>query len=128
MRVLALTLPHGPASASRARRALVEHLRGYGVPEGTVNDAQLALSEMVGNAVRHARPRSDGSLLAKCELDDVTILLTVIDGGGESTPSVQHTPPDHGSGRGLVIVASIASRWGVERYGTDTEVWAELGW
>ena len=128
MRVLALTLPHAPASASRARRALVEHLRGYGVPEGPVADAELALSEMVGNAVRHARPRSDGSLLAKCEVDDGSIFLTVIDGGGESTPSVLSTAPDQGSGRGLVIVNAIANRWGVERYGTDTRVWAELGW
>lgn len=128
MRVLALTLPHTPASASRARRALVEHLRGYGVPDGLVGDAQLALSEMVGNAVRHARPRSDGSLLAKCEVYDSTISLTVIDGGGASTPRVRRTSPDEGSGRGLAIVATLARRWGVDRYGPDTRVWAEFDW
>jgi anti-sigma regulatory factor (Ser/Thr protein kinase) len=128
MRVLALTLPHAPASASRARRALVEHLRSSGVPTELVGEAELALSEMVGNAVKHARPRADGSLLAKCEVAEGAICLTVIDGGGSSVPTMRRASPEEGSGRGLAIVAALAESWGVDRYGADTRVWAEFAW
>ncbi len=126
MRVCALALPHAPASAARARRALVEQLELLGVPTDVVDDAQLALSEMIGNAVRHARPRSDGSVLARWEVAAGALRIAVVDGGGDSEPAVQRSRPDGGSGRGLAIVAALASDWGVEHTGSDTRVWAEI--
>ncbi len=127
MRLFALTLPYAASSATRARRALVEQLHGL-VPPELVSDAELALSEMVGNAVRHARPRSDGSLLARWEVEDSALRIAVIDGGADSIPAAREPNYDEGGGRGLAIVAAIASDWGVNRAGSDTTVWAEFAW
>ena len=126
MRACALNLPHAPASATRARRVLVENLQTLGLPSDLVDDAELALSEMVGNAVRHARPRADGSLLAKWEVAEDSLRIAVVDGGGEAEPVVKHSCPEDRSGRGLAIIAALAQDWGVEHTGPDTRVWAKF--
>jgi anti-sigma regulatory factor (Ser/Thr protein kinase) len=127
-----LTLPHVPSSASRARRALVDQLDLLGVPDETMDDAQLAISELVGNAVRHARPRSDGALLARWEIDvdagSRTLRIDVVDGGSDSFPQLHHSTAEEASGRGLAIVAAIAGEWGVEHQGADTWVWVRFCW
>ena len=45
-----------------ARQQLVEWMRDLGVGDETSDDARLVVSELVGNAVRHARPLADGTM------------------------------------------------------------------
>jgi anti-sigma regulatory factor (Ser/Thr protein kinase) len=132
VRTSALTLPYMASSASRARRALVDQLDLLGVPGETVDDAQLAISELVGNAVRHARPRADGALLARWQIDldagRKTLRIDVVDGGSDTSPKLCHSSADEAAGRGLAIVAAVAGEWGVEHQGPETRVWARFCW
>jgi anti-sigma regulatory factor (Ser/Thr protein kinase) len=71
------------------------------------------MSELVGNALRHARPRSDGQIAVTVVLDDETVLLSVADGGAATVPSVVSPAPLARSGRGLGIVHTLTRDWGV---------------
>ena len=128
MRTSALTLPHVPSSATRARRALVDHLDLVGVPEETVGDAELAISELVGNAVRHARPCSAGGLIACWQIDLNMLRIDVLDGGAETLPELHLSTAEEPFGRGLEIIAAIAGDWGVDRQDDGTRVWASFCW
>jgi anti-sigma regulatory factor (Ser/Thr protein kinase) len=128
LRTSAMTLPHVPSSATRARRALVDHLGHSGIPDDTVDDAEIAISELVGNAVRHARPRADGSLIARWQIDVDNLRIDVVDGGSENAPELHVSTDDESFGRGLAIVAALAREWGVERDAAGTRVWACFCW
>jgi anti-sigma regulatory factor (Ser/Thr protein kinase) len=94
-------------------------------------DTATVTAELVGNAIRHARPlpgevirvawrlRADGAA--------AIVEVRVTDGGAERLPAPRVASPDATDGRGLAIVATLALRWGVERDGLGQCVWAELG-
>ncbi len=58
---------------------------------------------------------------------DHTLRIEVTDTRSDRLPRRQHTAPDAESGRGLLLVDSLADRWGVseDRFPRKT-VWAEL--
>jgi anti-sigma regulatory factor (Ser/Thr protein kinase) len=123
-----VTLPHTPASATEARRRLVADLRSQGLSPDDIADAELVLAEMIGNAVRHARPLPDGQLRTDWRVDDLRVTLRVVDGGGETSPTVQRSieQGEAERGRGLAIVAALASSWGAQQDGATLETWAVL--
>jgi anti-sigma regulatory factor (Ser/Thr protein kinase) len=103
-------------------------LDAAGVNTDRRNDAALVMSELVGNALRHARPRSDGSVVVRWRLGDQLLRIEVSDGGGAGEPVIQRARPGvvAASGRGLAIVDTLTQDWGV-RYDEDgTTVWAVL--
>src|SRR5690606_25756636 len=57
---IALALPFEVASVWHARRRLAMDLRTAGVDDEHIEDAVLVLSELFGNALRHARPLPPG--------------------------------------------------------------------
>jgi anti-sigma regulatory factor (Ser/Thr protein kinase) len=126
--MVVVTLPHTPASATEARRRLVTDLRAQGLSSDDIADAELVLAEMVGNAVRHARPLPGGGLRTDWCVDDLQVTLRVVDGGAATRPNLQRTAEhtDAERGRGLAIVAAIASSWGAQHEGTTLETWAVL--
>ncbi|HET7416885.1 MAG TPA: ATP-binding protein [Solirubrobacterales bacterium] len=87
------------------------------------DDATLITSELVSNAVLHARTamrltlRSDGLGFLRIELFDENPRIPVV------------APPLEGatSGRGLGLVASLATAWGTSSEREGKTVWAELG-
>lgn len=101
-----------PAAAAWARRLLRE-LAGVGDDEAaadTASRAELALSEVVTNAVTHGRP----PVSLRLTVEPGRITATVTDSG--RAPMHLRTPrPDDVHGRGLAIVASVATAWGWER-------------
>ncbi len=125
-----VTVRHVPASAGEVRRKLGAELTGAGLPPDVVADAALVVSELVGNAVRHARPLAGGTLEVTWSIDADCVLLRVSDGGGPSAPVRHDAGPADARGRGLAIVSAVARAWGVEVHGNGTgpisTVWVEL--
>jgi serine/threonine-protein kinase RsbW len=125
-----VTVRHTPASAGEVRRQLGAELTSAGLPEAVVGDATLVASELVGNAVRYARPLAGGVLEVSWTVTADCIRLQVTDGGGPSVPRRHDAGPADVRGRGLAIVAALARDWGVEQHrngtGPASTVWVEL--
>jgi anti-sigma regulatory factor (Ser/Thr protein kinase) len=129
-RAEAVSLPHATASVREARRQVLLGLRRAGVEPALIDDAVLVASELVTNALRHARPLPDGRVRVAWEWapGGETVRLSVRDGGSEASRPVVRAPvgADAMAGRGLGIVASVADRWGFDSEGDETVVWAVL--
>lgn len=126
--VESVTVPHVPASAGQIRRALSADLRSRNIRATAVDEAELLVTELVGNSVRHARPLPDGCILVSWRIDGGGRLhVRVTDGGSPSVePHISPAGPQDTRGRGLTIVEALASLWGVERGAGSTTVWAVL--
>lgn len=111
---VSLNIPFSPESAGHVRDALESWLGHRGSAPHVVDDARLVATELVGNAVRHASPLGNGTVLVRWAAEESTLALSVCDGGGTTRPEqVDATPLDLG-GRGLAIVDALSSRWWVE--------------
>jgi anti-sigma regulatory factor (Ser/Thr protein kinase) len=112
---LSLTLPPRPESATRARRALVQH----GLEEELEHTVTLLTTEIVANSVRHAVGGHEIHVAATVE--PAFVRVEVLDAGPGFDPEVRHDS----DGYGLRLVDKLATRWGVER-GRGTLVWFEV--
>jgi serine/threonine-protein kinase RsbW len=120
-------IPWGLEASNEARRVVVTDLVARDVLDATVDEAELVLSELVANSLRHVSPLPDGTIRVHWKAKNDVVELEVSDGGGQTAPSVRRPAPWAPSGRGLRIVRSIAHEWGVvEDRGTVT-VWAAIG-
>ncbi|MGH3412297.1 MAG: ATP-binding protein [Marmoricola sp.] len=122
-----LRLPFAAESAGAARRALDHWLIDLGPQVEVVADCRLVVSELVGNAVRHAQPLSGGEVEVSCHRDEAGIDIAVADGGAGTRPRRVHAGLSDLSGRGLVVVEALASRWWVETAESRTVVHARVG-
>jgi anti-sigma regulatory factor (Ser/Thr protein kinase) len=89
------------------------------------DDVELVVSELVANAVRHAAT----DLTVSFDITDERVRVEVFD-GDTRPPELLAAGPDARSGRGLVIVASVAATWGYEAAERESirgkTVWAEF--
>lgn len=120
-------IPFGPEASAEARLVVVTDLEARGVPESIIDEAELVLSELVANSVRHASPLPDGTIRVHWKSKNDVVELEVSDGGGATQPSVRRPAPWAPSGRGLRIVRSVAHEWGVVEDRGTVSVWAALG-
>jgi len=109
-----------PARTRDFLRGLIEQ---WGAEE-LLEDALLLVSELVSNAVLHAR--SAMVVTASWSAGNGVLRVTVRDDQGDGEPRVRHADADATSGRGLEIVQMLASRWGVARDHDGKAVWFEL--
>lgn len=109
-----VTVPFSPESAAQVRAALATWLDHRGLPPEVVDDARLVATELVGNAVRHASPLGNGSVLVRWAEEDSALTLSVCDGGGATRPAQVEADPDDVHGRGLGIVDALSAAWWVE--------------
>lgn len=123
---MALHLPFDPESAHVARRRLGDWLRELGTHAEARHDARLLVSELVGNAVRHARPLEDGTMQVSWKHSPQGIDIAVTDGGALTSPERVDAASSDTSGRGLAIVETLSSRWWVESTRSQTTVHAVL--
>ena len=86
---------------------------------GDADTVLLLVSELATNAVRHAA--TPWELHIACTRRTVTV--EVLDHDATHKPEVQHPGPDATSGRGLLIVERLATRWGCEPRGDGKAVW-----
>ena len=110
-----MNIPFSPESASRVRAALESWLDHRGSDRDVVDDARLIATELVGNAVRHASPLNNGTVLVRWREEDSTLVLSVADGGGPTRPHKENPSLEDVHGRGLRIVETLSNRWWVEQ-------------
>jgi len=119
-----LTIPARPDAGAVARRAISQWMGGH----PRLDDALLAVTELVNNAVIHGGLRDGEDLTVAIKPEANGIRLTVRHVGASF--DIDPLPPpsrDPGASRGLAIVAQIADRWGVDSDGTEVTAWFEVG-
>lgn len=116
----ALLLPFTSRSVAVARRALITAMRGQGLSKDFTDDAVLVLSELISNALRHARPLqgtarrfSGEAIRVAWSIGADEVHLEVTDGGASTRPRLGAPTRSATGGRGLHIVRDLTSDWGV---------------
>ncbi|WP_112470306.1 ATP-binding protein [Streptomyces triticisoli] len=112
-----------PAARAFTRVALTD----WGMAE-RADDVLLCVSELATNALVHGVPPGRGFLLRLLPYDGGGLRVEVHD-SGDGVPAVPQ--PDAGEpgegGRGLLLVAELADRWGVSGRSPGKVVWCEFG-
>ncbi len=114
-------LPRSEASAAPARRLVQHALAAWGL-NALAADAQLLVTEMAANAVQHGQ--GIDLRLTIAQLAD-GVRVTVAD-TSHALPVLRHPDDDAEHGRGLLLVAATATRWGAHPHTWGKEVWAEV--
>jgi anti-sigma regulatory factor (Ser/Thr protein kinase) len=90
--------------------------------DSLIDVAELLVSEVVTNSIRHALAGGWVSVSRTAQ----RVRVEVTDTGG-GTPTPRQAEPHEPTGRGLAIVAALAESWGVaEPEGRGKTVWFEL--
>lgn len=116
-------LPHDLMAAQRARE-LTRHWLSERVRDDRLGDIELMVTELVTNAVRHAPPEPDGTVILRLEADESKARAVVID-GGQVFEFERATFDGRSAHFGLQLVDRMASRWGLSLDG-EKAVWFEL--
>ncbi|WP_406454835.1 ATP-binding protein [Streptomyces sp. NBC_00876] len=125
---VAFRLTRCRSSVPRARATLRAKLGEWRAAQPVVDVGELVLSELVTNAVRVPVPgdRMVGVRI-ECRGRGELLRLEVSD-AGVGRPEVQRPGELDNAGRGLLLVETLAHRWGVDERpaGIGKTVWAEL--
>jgi anti-sigma regulatory factor (Ser/Thr protein kinase) len=98
---------------------------------GVAENAELLVSELVTNSVRHAGLPDDASIEFSVRASQDVLMVEVADAGQGFDHTVPPRPravadvPET-SGWGLFLVDRIADRWGAVQMDGETRVWFEL--
>ena len=113
------TFSADPMSVTDARQLVERTIDGC--PPSVVADALLLTSELVSNVVLHAATPFE------LEVQQADGVVRVVVRDGSTQPPIVHDPaPDETGGRGLLLVHSLATRWGYETSKHGKSVWFEL--
>jgi serine/threonine-protein kinase RsbW len=105
--------------AGQMRRIMRAQLRHWDLTSLTDN-ATLAVSELVTNAVRHGKGKPVG-LRVRCSGDELRIEVT---DGSPTRARMRSADAADENGRGLFLVSAVSKEWGVSPDGTMT--WCSL--
>ncbi|MGY5115765.1 ATP-binding SpoIIE family protein phosphatase [Streptomyces sp. 900105755] len=109
-----------PAEVRRARAVVREQLHDWGLAR-LADPAELMVSELVTNAVRHSHRRPVQLRLIRGET-----LLCEVDDDDHTLPTLLGVDPAAETGRGLRVVSTLAREWGTSRTAAGKTVWFEL--
>ena len=110
-----------PTAPSLARQFLTQLLDLWGVDPDTTYSALVVISELVTNSIRHSGRAMGPSTLRRGEVPQlvgisaqvaVDRLYVEVWDGSEKLPTPKDAADDAEEGRGLWIVANLATRWG----------------
>jgi anti-sigma regulatory factor (Ser/Thr protein kinase) len=107
---------------SAARTAVTEACRRWHLTE-LIETTALLVSELVTNAVRHARPPIS---LKISQPRPGRLHVEVADHSPDPPRPNRHPDATSTGGRGLLIVDALATAWGYRRDGTGKTVWFDL--
>ena len=118
----ALDLLGGVEAAPRARAFASGVLASWRFPPELHDLGVLAASELVANSLQHGTP----PMRLRLRRTDRRLIIEVTD-GDEHLPRRRRAEPGDENGRGISIVATIASAWGSRRTpGGGKAVWCEF--
>ncbi|MET8629105.1 ATP-binding protein [Kitasatospora sp. NPDC004669] len=108
----ACRLPRCRTSPGVARQRLRDFLAPFPVGELLLPTGELLVSELVTNAVQHARVPRDRLIHVHFNLTpDNTLRIEVHDADSEK-PALREAPASAETGRGLLLVHKLAQSWG----------------
>ncbi|MFG2328345.1 ATP-binding protein [Streptomyces sp. NPDC048604] len=110
----------GEHSARHMRRLLRSFLAHWQLHHLT-DAAELALTELVANVVRHVPDRRCAVIVLR---EPYGLRVEVADGAPGAVAAKGGDPLDDG-GRGLLLVEGVTDRWGVEETAEGKRVWFE---
>jgi anti-sigma regulatory factor (Ser/Thr protein kinase) len=116
-----MELPADRTAPSQARRFVAATLREWDVSRSVIDDAVLLVSELVTNALLHAR----SAPILECTRRRGRIRFEVCD-DSPAVPRRRHYANDAVTGRGLALVETLATRWGTEPFRNGKRVWFEM--
>src|SRR5918998_3823621 len=105
-----LVIPAKPEYITLGRLALTGLSRLRELPQDTVSDLKLALTEACSNSVRHAYPGREGVVEIVYELRDDALVIEVADDGEgfQDVPSPERADDLTEGGLGIAIIRSLA--------------------
>jgi GAF domain-containing protein len=117
--VVTWDLPCDAAVVAKTREWAGRQLADWGMQEATFT-LELVVSELVTNAIRHGGPPIQLRLIrdgvVTCEVSD----------GSNTSPHLRRARTFDEGGRGLMLVAQLAQRWGTRHHALGKTIWAEV--
>nr|WP_250847573.1 SpoIIE family protein phosphatase [Streptomyces hygroscopicus] len=116
--VVSWELPSDPEVVARMRAAVARTLADWNLEEAAFT-TELVVSELLGNAIRHAvgpvRLRLLRNRALICEVAD----------GSTTAPHLRRAATTDEGGRGLFLVAQMVQRWGTRYTSKGKIIWTE---
>ena len=109
-------LPATARSVTEARRFVLDALTNWDL-EAVADTAALLTSEVVTNAVLHAR--TPLGLVVRRQKKGISVEVT---DGSRRKPQERQATPETTNGRGLALLAQLATTWEVELHKTGKTV------
>ncbi|MGW4081212.1 SpoIIE family protein phosphatase [Streptomyces asiaticus] len=119
-RVATWDVPADAPAVAEARRSTTEQLIDWGLEE-TVFTTELIVSELVTNAIRYGRPPIRLRLIRDHDRD----LICEVSDASSTAPHMRRARVFDEGGRGLMLVAQMATRWGTRQSTDGKTIWVE---
>ena len=134
--VLSARFAAEPASVPGARHFVTDGLRSWGLSH-LIDDVALCVTELGANAALHSAAAFMSVTMTKSEAvtisveDDGEVVGAAVVPRADYSPEAERPPhtlaEEPTTGRGLAIVAALASQWGVHTTESGKKVWARFG-
>ncbi|MFF7312340.1 SpoIIE family protein phosphatase [Streptomyces sp. NPDC008137] len=119
-RIATWELPADPALVGEVRADAMRRLTEWGLEE-TAFAAELILSELITNAIRH------GAGPIRVRLLYVHTLICEVSDASNTAPHLRRAASTDEGGRGLFLVAQLSQSWGTRYLPEGKVIWAECG-
>ncbi|MGX1565784.1 SpoIIE family protein phosphatase [Streptomyces sp. NPDC055506] len=119
-RIAAWELPADPALVGEVRADAMRRLAEWGLEE-TAFAAELILSELITNAIRH------GAAPIRVRLLYGHALICEVSDASNTAPHLRRAASTDEGGRGLFLVAQLSQSWGTRYLPEGKVIWAECG-
>ncbi|MET7921604.1 SpoIIE family protein phosphatase [Streptomyces avermitilis] len=114
------SLPSDPAIVAQARQHTTTQLTTWHLDDTTTYTTELIVSELVTNAIRYGHPPIQLRLIHHNHT-----LTTEVSDTSNTTPHMRRARTYDEGGRGLLLIAQLAQRWGTRHTPTGKTVWTE---
>ncbi|MFD9306285.1 SpoIIE family protein phosphatase [Streptomyces sp. NPDC060048] len=118
-KVVVWEVPSDASVVAQARRDATEQLSAWGLDDAAFV-TELVVSELVTNAIRYGEPPIQLRLIH----ENNTLICEVSD-SSNTAPHMRRARIFDEGGRGLLLVAQLAQRWGTRHSSTGKTIWAE---